>query len=156
MGPTLTLISLENGRRLAAYAQSSWDGTSGWINGNENVLYSFNEKQYRISKTYPQYGQYSKEAYGPTFGAGHDFYISTDMTKVAGCRSHSFSGPATYVDVCGNLGGGGGQVKHLEVYALGEARRHPIHAKPLWTIHQMYICPVVCPVDRSFYQPPPV
>jgi hypothetical protein len=127
------------------------------MSGDKNVLYSFNEKQYRISKTRPQYGQYSNEAYGPTFGGGHDFYIRTDMTKVAGCRSHSFSGPATYVDVCGDLDGGGGKMMYLEVYVLGEARgRHPIHAKPAWSIHLIYICPVVSRLDRSFYQTPPV
>jgi hypothetical protein len=144
MGPTLTLISLESGRRLAAYAQHSWDGSlKGYINGNKNVLYSFNQKKYRISKRYQQYGQYSNEARGPTFGGGHDFAMGTDMTRVAYCNSNSFSGPATNVDVCGDLGGGGGQVKHLEVYVLGEAwRHHPIHAMPIWSsIH--LICPVV-------------
>jgi hypothetical protein len=131
MGPTLTLISLENGRRIAAYAQSSWDGNAGWIRGYNNVLYSFNEKKYRISKTYPQYGQYSYLSVGPKFGR-NDLAIGTDMTKVAACGSRSsFSGPATIVMVCGNLAGGGGNVIHLEVYALGEARRHPIHAKPV-------------------------
>jgi hypothetical protein len=132
MGPTLTLISLENGRRLAAYAQSSWDGSSGYINGDKNVLYSFNKKKYRISKRYRQYGQYSNKARGPSFGAsGRDFGIDADMTTVQRCTSHSFAGPATSVDVCGDLGGGGGKVLHLEVYALGEARRHPIHAMPV-------------------------
>ena len=125
MGPTLTLISLENGRRLAAYAQSSWEWSlRSYIPGDKNVLYSFNENKYRISNRYQQYGQYSHDARGPSFGPG-DFAINTDMTKVAGCRYHSFSGPATYMDVCGDLGGGGGNVMHLEVYALGEA--HPRH-----------------------------
>ena len=132
MGPTLTLISLENGRRLAAYAQHSWDGNKkSYINGDKNVLYSFNEKKSRISKTHRQHGQYSNMGYGPTFGGGHDFCMYADMTKVAYCNSHSFSGPATNVDVCG----GGGKVVHLEVYALGEAWRHHIHAKPAWSIH---------------------
>ncbi len=108
MGPTLTLISLENGRRIAAYAQSSWDGNAGWIRGYNNVLYSFNAKKYRISKTKARYGQFSKEAYGPYFGyqGNEDFAIGTDMTNVARCNTNAFSGPATPVDVCGDLGGG--------------------------------------------------
>jgi hypothetical protein len=119
MGPTLTLITLDNGRRLAAYAQSSWDGSlSNYINGDKNVLYSFNQKTYRTSKTYRQYGQYSASSYGPTFGGGHDFCMYADMTKVAYCNSHSFAGTATNVDVCG----GGGNVKYLEVYALGQGQ----------------------------------
>jgi hypothetical protein len=137
MGPTLTLISLENGRRLAAYAQSSWDGNSGWISGDKNTLYSFNAKKYRISSRYSKYGQYSKETHGPTFGGGFDFHIGTDMTNVAKCGTHTFSGPASIADVCGDLGDGGGKVVHLEVYALGEARRHPIHAMPVRSIHLM-------------------
>jgi hypothetical protein len=137
MGPTLTLISLENGRRLAAYAQHSWDGNKrSYIKGDKNVLYSFNEKKSRISKTHRQHGQYSNMGYGPTFGGGHDFCMYADMTKVAYCNSHSFAGPATNVDVCG----GGGKVVHLEVYALGEARRHPNHAKPTFSIHLIYMC----------------
>jgi hypothetical protein len=143
MGPTLTLISLENGRRLAAYAQSSWDGSlKSYISGSKNVLYSFNAMKYRTSKTYAKYGQYSRGDRGPTFGRGHDFYIGTDMTNVAKCRSYSFSGPASSADVCGDLGDGGGKVVHLEVYALGEIRRHPIHAihaMPVWSIHLICI-----------------
>ena len=131
MGPTLTLISLQNGRRLAAYAQHSWDGNTGRISGDKNVLYSFNEKKYRISKSHSQYGQYSSEIYGPRFGYnGYDFSIGTDMTKVKKCGSHSFSGPATNVDVCGDLGDGGGNVVHLEVYVVGEAWRNPIPSTP--------------------------
>jgi len=129
MGPTLTLISLENGRRLAAYAQHSWDGSSSYIKGDKNVLYSFNYKKYRTSSYRPQNGQYSNMGYGPTFGGGHDFCMYADMTRVAYCNSNSFSGPASAANVCG--GGRNMKVKHLEVYALGEARRHPIHAKPV-------------------------
>ena len=87
---------------------------SNYINGDKNVLYSFNEKTYRTSTTYRQYGQYSASSYGPTFGGGHDFCMYGDMTKVAYCNSHSFAGTATNVDVCS----GGGKVKYLEVYAL--------------------------------------
>ena len=68
MGPTLTLISLENGRRLAAYAQSSWDGSlKSYISGSKNVLYSFNAKKYRISSRYAKYGQYSNASGPATF-----------------------------------------------------------------------------------------
>jgi hypothetical protein len=52
--------------------------------------------------------------------------------------------------VCGDLGGGGGNVVHLEVYALGEAQRHPIHAKPICSIH-LILCAVVSQLDTSFY-----
>jgi len=123
----MTLIYLRNGRRLAAYAEHSWDASkSGYLRGSKNILYSFNYKKWRISNRSPTHGQYNNYAYGPTFGGGHDFCMYASMWRVNYCSSHAFSGPASNIDVCG----GGGSVYKLEVYALGEARRHLTHANP--------------------------
>ena len=116
LGPTMTLVKLQNGRRIAAYAMHSWDKDKGnYISGSKNVLYSFNEKMHTVSTTDTQYGQYSTNGYGPTFGGGHDLVIRTDMKKLAYCTKHSFAGPLNAHQLCA----GGGAVDQLEVYTLG-------------------------------------
>jgi hypothetical protein len=155
MGPTLTLISLKNGRRLAAYAQSSWDVSSGYVHGYNNVLYSFNKKKYRKSTRLPQYGQYNKAYRGPTFGGGHDFCMYTDMTKVGYCRSHSFSGAATPLDVCGDLRWGGGNVVHLEVYYRGPVRHEAKHLE-VWTMTTDISAVIPAPSPPPVPPPPPL
>lgn len=81
-GPSLVVIEFDNGRRSGGYTETSWTTHSlyrGYRKSTDAFLFSLD-----ANAKYPvvgvDYGIYSYSSYGPTFGGGHDLYISSGMT----------------------------------------------------------------------------
>ena len=63
-------------RRFGGYTEKCWNESSGNYIADENsFIFSIDEKEkYPVSQT--KYSIYNNDSYGPTFGGGHDLYIS--------------------------------------------------------------------------------
>jgi hypothetical protein len=117
LGPSLTLITLANGKRIAGYAKKSWDQSRNTYEYSPDaVLYSFHTKKHTVSTQYPQYSTYQAATYGPAFGAGNDLGIYQDMRKLSGCGKWAFVGAGGSTDLCGSVPQ---TITKLEVYVLG-------------------------------------
>jgi len=47
-GATVTLVTLDNGQRIAAYAMNSWNAAAGYIYGKHNTVYNFNNQRHMV------------------------------------------------------------------------------------------------------------
>lgn len=74
--PTITFIKTKKNRRFGGYTEKCWNESSGKYVVDENsFLFSIDEKEkYPVSQ--PKYSIYNNEWDGPTFGGGHDLYVS--------------------------------------------------------------------------------
>ena len=88
---TLTIIKSSNGNIFGGYTDIAWDSSNGWHSDQNAFLYSLinkNNKPFkaRVSSN-GQNAIYCKGIYGPTFGGGHDIYISSNSNT----NSRSYS-----------------------------------------------------------------
>jgi hypothetical protein len=77
-GATYTRAIINDGRVLGAYTSVSWTSNAGYVNDTTAFLYDGTRK-YTAEKGYwgaGVYATYMNQSYFPTFGGGHDFYIS--------------------------------------------------------------------------------
>ncbi len=84
-GPTVVLFKTAYGTVFGGYAGDSWLTNYGYIQANNSFLFNLTTDQ-RVTKggyngPNNSYGLYSNYSYGPTFGGGHDFYMSSDMNS---------------------------------------------------------------------------
>jgi hypothetical protein len=91
------MVKTTNDYIFGGYTSASWDSSGSYKYDQNAFLFSLrrssvsSKQRFNIISNY-QHATYNTQGYGPTFGAGHDFYI-TDST------SSSFSGsstPSTY------------------------------------------------------------
>ena len=124
-GPTITIATLQDGRFVGAYSPISWGTVNGnYINNTEVFLFD-NDKKYTSYTTYwggpGIYAIYQSQYYLPTFGGGHDFYISSNGSFSNNTFGFTNNGK-------GPLGVGGYPnysyntywIKDLEVYSIIE------------------------------------
>jgi len=51
-GATMTLVTLDNGKRIAAYAEKPWDAEkAGYIWGKRNTMYDFSNQRFLVRNT---------------------------------------------------------------------------------------------------------
>ena len=77
-GPTYTRAIINDGRVLGAYTSLSWSSGPGYQNDTTAFLYDGTRK-YTAEKGHwgaGTYATYMNSTYFPTFGGGHDLYIS--------------------------------------------------------------------------------
>lgn len=77
-GPTYTRAIINDGRVLGAYTSVSWTSNPGYQNDTTAFLYDGTRK-YTAEKGHwgaGVYATYMNSTYFPTFGGGHDLYIS--------------------------------------------------------------------------------
>lgn len=74
--PTITFVKTKKNRRFGGYTEKCWNESPGSYVVDENsFIFSIDEKEkYPVSQT--KYSIYNNDSYGPTFGGGHDLYIS--------------------------------------------------------------------------------
>ena len=78
MGPTITIVKSENGRRFGGYTSISWDKSKGnYATDGINFLFSLDTLLLYKNTSGSQH-TYHNESYGPTFGGGHDLYIANE------------------------------------------------------------------------------
>lgn len=88
-GPTIVLIKTSYGTVFGGYASSAWGSYnnnyyySQYLQAEGSFLFNLTTglkgNKGGISGPSNQYGIYTDPNYGPTFGGGHDLYISSDM-----------------------------------------------------------------------------
>jgi hypothetical protein len=105
-GPTLTLGKVAAyGRRFAAYAPKSWMSVNNYVNGVSGaMLYSLDTERRAFATLSMQRGMYDNSGYFPTFGTGHDLYISA--AGAVTCRLNNAFSTTSYslnnFELCGN------------------------------------------------------
>ena len=80
-GPTLTLATLRDGRRAAAYTPVMWTSGGGYNPTFSAMLYSITTGKYAFS-TNNHHGMYDTATYHVTFGSGHDAYFGMSGTEL--------------------------------------------------------------------------
>jgi hypothetical protein len=94
-GPTITVISA-NSRISGGYTPESWGSRNNWVNVASGDAFLFTIENGNVNKYYntksPQHTMYDHQSYGPTFGGGHDLYISDN----ANANGSSYSNPYSY------------------------------------------------------------
>eukprot|EP01125_Pyxidicula_operculata_P018400 TRINITY_DN6534_c0_g3_i3.p1 TRINITY_DN6534_c0_g3~~TRINITY_DN6534_c0_g3_i3.p1 ORF type:complete len:381 (-),score=111.30 TRINITY_DN6534_c0_g3_i3:100-1242(-) len=101
VGPTVTLIRVGS-YIFGGYNPNSWNTTSGYTSGYGPFIFTLVNPYGKQAAFYPKTSTntiYNHTNYGPTFGAGHDIYVSTDCSG----NSNSYSNfPNTYNDTLGH------------------------------------------------------
>ncbi|XP_022778859.1 uncharacterized protein LOC111320462, partial [Stylophora pistillata] len=112
-GTTVTIIKV-NSYIFGGYTDVSWGGAgscAGYSSASKAFLFSLNNvKGYNPVKLtqyrYQQYAMYRCSSYGPTFGGGHDIYVSNyagnNQQSYTEC-GYTYSSPPGYStsDQCG-------------------------------------------------------
>lgn len=84
-GPTLSVIRSTNGRIAGGYTPTSWASRNNYINVPQGQAFLFtisgNSAMKYYNNRYPQYSMYDGSNYGPTFGGGHDLYVSNNSNN---------------------------------------------------------------------------
>jgi hypothetical protein len=91
-GETFSFVKNEsNGNIFGGYLDKPWESKDAYINSSKSFLFSFAAKEkYPVKSGHETYGAYCNTSYGPTYGGGHDFYISG---KSCNLNSYSYSTP---------------------------------------------------------------
>lgn len=82
-GPTVTVVKSGN-YIFGGYTEQSWDVSGAYKHCHESFLFSFvnasgvASTKMKLRGNNNQYGIYCDGSYGPTFGGGHDLYISSN------------------------------------------------------------------------------
>ncbi|MBI4702769.1 MAG: TLD domain-containing protein, partial [Deltaproteobacteria bacterium] len=127
-GPSVVVASLNTGRKIGAYVTQSWSNCSCYVDDNNAFLFSLtNGFKHTCGGNICgscggcPYEMYCNSSYGPTFGAGHDWYITSDMTTgycnlgyTYNCRVSSYGNAACQNDFCGSYNGW--NITELEVW----------------------------------------
>ena len=91
-GATITLVRSETGRRFGGYNSLSWDKNLGnYLSKGDNFLFSFDTRKYYKNSSGSNHS-YHNGSYGPTFGGGHDLYISHQCMS----NQNSYSSKSNY------------------------------------------------------------
>ena len=102
-GPTICLFKNEKGNIFGGYSSISWTSNSSYQNANGSFLFTLTNIHNTAPTKFQIYQNsgnavYHNSSYGPTFGGGHDIYISSDCLNNK--SSYSCIG-YTYQDVLG-------------------------------------------------------
>lgn len=81
---TLTLVTTSVGKRFGGFTKAEWNSFGSYSEDEKAFLFSFEYNEYYpIKKEQKDYAIYCHKNYGPAFGKGPDFYISSN------CRNNS-------------------------------------------------------------------
>ena len=78
-GPTITIATLKDNKFIGAFSPISWGEVENQYISNPNTFLFDSDKKYTTSESAwgpNNYAIYQYSKYGPTFGGGHDFYLS--------------------------------------------------------------------------------
>ena len=86
-GPTITLIKNEKGNIFGGFSSVSWTSLGNYKQAPNSFLFSLtniygtNPTKFQLKNNNDSYAIYDYSHYGPTFGGGHDLYISNDFNN---------------------------------------------------------------------------
>ena len=76
-GPTVMIIKSNYGKVFGGFTDISWDSSNSWKTTKNAFLFSVDKKgKYTIKPDCEGFAMRCHENYGPSFGNGHDLYIS--------------------------------------------------------------------------------
>ena len=84
-GATITFIQTTAGKRIGGFSSIPWTNNKGYQADPESFIFSLDACQKFVQWRNFTNAVYHNSSYGPTFGDGHDIYISN------GCKSNSSS-----------------------------------------------------------------
>jgi hypothetical protein len=121
-GPTLIVINANN-RISGGYTSVSWASRNNYVNVDIGNAFLFTTENGRVNKyynnIYPQYSMFDHMSYGPTFGGGHDLYISDRCNQ----NNYNYNNKHSYEAERSSLFGVNSfKVDDIEVYSI-----EPIH-----------------------------
>ncbi len=76
---SLTIIKTTNNYVFGGYTEAAWYSNGQYTSNDNTFIFSLinkNNAPIKIKCTYPPYAIYNNPSYGPSFGGGHDLYIS--------------------------------------------------------------------------------
>ncbi len=125
-GPTVTVVQLNKGqsnaRLIGGYASHSWNTNNSYFGNNTSFLFSLTNSYKHAHYRYTSY-MYGNNAYGPTWGGGHDLYLGRYSTLGTGtycnlghnyqCRVGAYTSSQCRDDFCGTYTP---VVNEIEVY----------------------------------------
>ena len=83
---TITIVKTTTNKRFGGFTVFSWNSNGTYYSDRYAFIFSLDNKEnYYINDCSGKNAIYCHSSYGPTFGSGHDFYISN------GCKSNSDS-----------------------------------------------------------------
>merc|ERR1712130_127646 len=93
--PTLILIKPANDTHLfGGFYAGSWSGSGGYNSLAESWIFSLknpNDKPLKLLPIQNNTWVYVNSSYGPTFGGGHDIYVSNSMNSGSNyCNPHTY------------------------------------------------------------------
>ena len=106
MGPTLTLISTENGHKFGGYTESLWFtpdiGYEGEFGNNTNsFLFNLNmHKKYYIGFN-GEHAIYCHKLLGPSFGNTDLHIVNNCLTEQSSCFLETYSFAFEKTEICG-------------------------------------------------------
>ena len=84
-GATITFIKTTAGKRIGGFTNIPWSTKSSYETDNDAFIFSLDSCQKFVQYRYHNNAVYHNSSYGPTFGNGHDLYISNS------CKSNNNS-----------------------------------------------------------------
>lgn len=117
-GPTVCLMKSGHGKIFGGFMPEAWTSRNNYVNNRKIWLFSItNKAKYELQNpdSQSQYAGYDYYTYGPTFGGGHDLYVSSDFTSnsnYSSKSSYSFSDNTSFT------GGYNFTLTELEVFSL--------------------------------------
>ena len=120
-GPTLTVVTSTNGYIFGGYIAISWHQNNSFTYDPKAFIFSLTHKtKHSIQKSTSQ-SMYGHSLYGPTFGGGHDIYISDNCntnTKSYSNGDYTYELPSGVNTGTYFAGSSNFTVKEIEVYSV--------------------------------------
>jgi len=100
-GETIVIVETTNGAVFGGYTDQSWAGTGSYAFSTTSFIFQLRPYliTYPIKSGFEKNAIYRKSTHGPSFGGGHDFYLSSDcMSNTASYTKggHSYAIGSTY------------------------------------------------------------
>lgn len=90
-GPTLVVVETRSGLIFGGYADVSWSSDGGTITSSTAFLFQIRPAMLSFGIDRQTHGYYHNRDYGPTFGGGHDLYISSGAMNNTDSYVHKYS-----------------------------------------------------------------
>lgn len=115
-GPTLVIVKSTLGYKFGGYTTVNWSSRGSYVDDSAAIIFSL-DKNLKYNKANSN-AIYDNSSYGPTFGGGHDFYVSNqcDINYSSYCNT-----PSTYTGCSKDILTGGEynfRVVDYEVYLV--------------------------------------
>jgi len=117
-GATITIIKSNHGKIFGGFLPESWTTRNNYVVTTKTWIFSLTAKgKYEMNDANQNTAAYDYTSYGPTWGGGHDIYLSSEFGSNTQnyCNKHSYKFP----DNATLTGGYNFQVEEIEVFSIG-------------------------------------